>query len=367
MATPRPWVYIASPYTRGDQAQNVAFQMRIWNMLLDAGATPIAPLWSHFQHLHLPRPYEDWTAYDNEIIHRCDACLRLSAEDTRTGYLQRESSGADAEVRLFRQMGKPVFFDVGDLLRWLDNERAYVTGCPTTTPVDAPPAPPAAEEPSDAVRAIIDRYQLRGAVTVVGIAGPIGAGKTSVAGMIPDAVHLQWADPIYRGLAAMLGEDEERLRDRTNKERGLNVAGLLLVSRNMLRTLGTEWGRELTHPDLWVALTLRTIQGKTGLFDRRTVFAICGTRFPNEVAAIRYLGGEVWWVERPDLPAPASPSHVSDQMIRREDCDRVIVNRGTLDDLRARVAAAWADCLLERGRVSAGAAASFSAFAGGAA
>jgi hypothetical protein len=358
MAAPRPWVYIASPYTRGDQAQNVAFQMRIWNMLLDAGATPIAPLWSHFQHLHLPRPYEDWTAYDNEIIHRCDACLRLSAEDTRTGYLQRESSGADAEVRLFRQMGKPVFFDVGDLLRWLDNERAYVTGCPTTTPVDAPPAPPPAEQPSDAVRAIIDRYQLRDSVTVVGIAGPIGAGKTSVAGMIPDACCLQWADPIYRGLAAMLGEDEERLRDRTNKERGLNVAGLDLTPRRLLQTLGTEWGRELTHPDLWVALTLRTIQGQN-LFDRRTVFAICGTRFPNEAAAIRALGGEVWWVDRLGLEhaAPAAPVHVSDQMLRLDDCDRVIVNSGTPADLRSTVHRAWGDFMRDRGASVAGGAA----------
>jgi hypothetical protein len=118
----KPWVYIASPYTKGDQAQNVAFQFRIWDFLLDAGATPIAPLWSHFQHLHIPRPYQDWTAYDNEIIARCDACLRLNAEDTRTGYIERVSSGADAEVDLFLRLGKPVFFSVADVLRWHQNE-----------------------------------------------------------------------------------------------------------------------------------------------------------------------------------------------------------------------------------------------------
>ena len=230
-----------------------------------------------------------------------------------------------------------------------------MTGCPTTTPVDAPPAPPPADDPSDAVRAIIDRYQLRGAVTVVGIAGPIGAGKTSVAGMIPDATCLQWADPIYRGLAAMLGEDEERLRDRTNKERGLNVAGLDLTPRHLTRTLGTEWGRELIHPDLWVALALREIQQKN-LFDRRTVFAICGTRFPNEAAAIRSLGGEVWWVDRPGLEhaAPAAPVHVSDQMLRLDDCDRVLVNSGTTADLRGVVERAWVDFM--RDRVAGGAA-----------
>lgn len=115
----KPWVYIASPYTKGDQAINVRFQMQMWNLLLDIGVIPIAPLWSHFQHLHHPRPYGDWTSYDDEIISRCDACLRLDAVDEKAGYRQAESSGADAEVRLFEMLRKPVFFAVGDVQRWL--------------------------------------------------------------------------------------------------------------------------------------------------------------------------------------------------------------------------------------------------------
>ena len=116
----RPWVYIASPYTRGDQAINTRFQMRIWDCLLDIGVTPIAPLWSHFQHLHNPRPYRDWVDYDNQIIRRCDACLRLAATDEETGYRQHASTGADAEVLLFQSLGKPVFTDFRGLMAWLD-------------------------------------------------------------------------------------------------------------------------------------------------------------------------------------------------------------------------------------------------------
>lgn len=114
----RPWIYIASPYTKGDQAINTRFQMTIWDTLFALGFTPIAPLWSHFQHLHTPRPYEDWVAYDNEIIRRCDACLRLTATHGELGYMQHESSGADGEVRLFDRLGKPVFTSVYDLVRW---------------------------------------------------------------------------------------------------------------------------------------------------------------------------------------------------------------------------------------------------------
>jgi hypothetical protein len=116
----RPWVYIASPYTRGDQAINTRFQMRIWDCLLDIGVTPIAPLWSHFQHLHNPRPYRDWAEYDNQIIRRCDACLRLAATDEETNYRQHDSTGADAEVLLFQSLGKPVFTDFRGLMAWLD-------------------------------------------------------------------------------------------------------------------------------------------------------------------------------------------------------------------------------------------------------
>lgn len=115
----KPWIYIASPYTKGDQALNVRFQMQIWDTLVAMNVIPIAPLWSHFQHLHRPRPYQDWIDYDNEIITRCDACLRLDAVDSWVGYSQHESSGADAEVRLFRSLNKPVFFSLDSLAHWI--------------------------------------------------------------------------------------------------------------------------------------------------------------------------------------------------------------------------------------------------------
>lgn len=179
--------------------------------------------------------------------------------------------------------------------------------------------------------------QLSG-LRLIGLAGNIGSGKTSAAAMVPGAYSLQWADAMYRGLSALLGVGEEVLRDRTNKERPVNVAGIEVVPRHLLRTLGTEWGRDMIHPDLWVALTaerIACIAGATG----RTVFAICGTRFLNEMAIIRAAGGEVWWIDRPG--AAAGP-HASDRVITREHCDRAITNDGTLDQLRLRVEAAYA-------------------------
>lgn len=174
---------------------------------------------------------------------------------------------------------------------------------------------------------------------VVGLAGNIGSGKSEAARMIPGAHHLQWADPIYRAIAAMLEVDEAVLRDRATKEEPLPVWGINVVPRMLARTLGTEWGRETVHPDLWVNVTLRTID-RVWRSTGATVFAVCGTRFVNEVDAIRSLGGEVWWVSR---PGTTTGSHVSDTVLTAGDCDRVIVNNGTLDRLRHNVEAAFAD------------------------
>lgn len=115
----KPLVYIASPYTKGDTGINVWFQMQIWHELVDDGiVTPHVPLLTHFLHLHRPRPYEDWTAYDFEMLAHMGACLRCSAVCDRVGYDLADSSGADAEVAWFEEHGKPVFYDKESLYEW---------------------------------------------------------------------------------------------------------------------------------------------------------------------------------------------------------------------------------------------------------
>ena len=112
----KPWVYIASPYTKGDPAINTRFQCATFDTLLAWGTVvPIAPLWSHFQHTVFPRPYPDWLAYDMQIISRCDVRLRLTATHPITGYSQHESSGADREVAAFKEAGKPVAYSLEEL------------------------------------------------------------------------------------------------------------------------------------------------------------------------------------------------------------------------------------------------------------
>jgi hypothetical protein len=123
MPCKKPFVYIASPYTKGDVAINVRSQMALFDELLsDEVVLPYIPLWSHFQHLLFPRPYQDWIAFDLAILPRFDALLRVDAEYSGglLTYRQSESSGADGEVKAFEALGRPVFYRKDALYDWAE-------------------------------------------------------------------------------------------------------------------------------------------------------------------------------------------------------------------------------------------------------
>jgi hypothetical protein len=99
---------------------NAHFQCKVFDQLLTEGKVlPVAPLWSHFQHLLFPRPYEDWVKYDQEMLRLYDCCLRLTAHLPAQRYEEAVSVGADAEVETFKKLGKPVFYSVKDLYAWV--------------------------------------------------------------------------------------------------------------------------------------------------------------------------------------------------------------------------------------------------------
>lgn len=99
-------VYIASPYTKGDIAVNVKAQIDVVDVLMDLGFAPYSPLYSHFQHMAHPRPYTDWVEIDLVWVEVCDCLLRLPGEST----------GADGEVKLALELGKPVFYAINELV-----------------------------------------------------------------------------------------------------------------------------------------------------------------------------------------------------------------------------------------------------------
>lgn len=119
----KPLVYLSSAYSKGDQGLNTRFQCQMWDkMMTDGVVAPIAPLWSHFQHCIFPRKYDDWMAYDLQVILRVDAMLRLDVRHEPLDYTQVESTGADMEVAYANRIGVPVFTSLNMLYKWVDEE-----------------------------------------------------------------------------------------------------------------------------------------------------------------------------------------------------------------------------------------------------
>jgi hypothetical protein len=95
----RKWVYVAGPYSTGDQVINTRNAVQMALALLGVGLVPICPHLSMLAHLISPQPYEFWMAWDFAMLERCDALLRLPGE----------SSGADREVARAHDLHLPIF------------------------------------------------------------------------------------------------------------------------------------------------------------------------------------------------------------------------------------------------------------------
>jgi hypothetical protein len=177
---------------------------------------------------------------------------------------------------------------------------------------------------------------------LIGLCGPAGAGKNTVADFLTDSdgctlVQMAFADPLYECIATITGLSIARLKDRGVKEDVIPWLGK--SPRQMLQTLGTEWGRGTVHPEVWIRITME--RAKPELTVGRGV-VITDVRFDNEAQAVINAGGEVWRVTRPgwrcladEAAVHQSEAGVSDHLIAR-----TIDNSGSLDDLRLQLFAA---------------------------
>jgi hypothetical protein len=171
---------------------------------------------------------------------------------------------------------------------------------------------------------------------LIGLTGPAGCGKNLVASMIPDAVVTQLADPLYAALSVMLGIPEPLLRHRPVKEQPLEWLGK--SPRQMLQTLGTDWGRTLVASDIWLQIAERRCRAWAEAGAATVV--ICDVRFPNEAEWIRSHGGEVWFVDR--CPMVDVPDHESEAGLPEALVDWWIDNSGRPEQTREAVIEALA-------------------------
>lgn len=163
---------------------------------------------------------------------------------------------------------------------------------------------------------------------IIGITGKAGAGKDTIAHRLCEKhgyAKVAFADPIRRGILAMFKINPMYFLPSFKEETLPNIGK---SPRELMQTLGTEWGRNLVHPDLWMILAKEAILAHLAL--GRCV-VITDVRFENEAAFVRELGGTVWHVDRPG--AGTVHAHTSESGVNLLNSDMHIPNKGTLDQL----------------------------------
>ena len=154
-----------------------------------------------------------------------------------------------------------------------------------------------------------------------------GSGKSTVAKMC-EGVTFSFADPLRNFVACTLTSLGHNGFDLVKNSKEQKIAGIGVTPRQMMQTLGTEWGRACVHPDLWVMIA--ESEAKNWLRSVNVTFD--DVRFPNEVDMIRRLGGELWLVDRPGVVYEGS--HASECALVDIIPDSIIKNFGDLRQLQ---------------------------------
>ena len=162
---------------------------------------------------------------------------------------------------------------------------------------------------------------------IIGIVGVAGSGKILVRQHLAD-VHgfgsVSFSGPVKRMMHFGLGLTHEQI-DGDLKE----VVDPVMCGRHprgISRSLINEWGRNTIGGSLWCNIWKRDVLAMAG-----DVFAE-DVLYPDEAAAIRELGGQIWKVYRPGLN---SANQGVESTHRRIVEDRLIANATTIPDLLA--------------------------------
>jgi hypothetical protein len=197
---------------------------------------------------------------------------------------------------------------------------------------------------------------------IIGIVGWAGSGKDTIADRLiqHDFTRMSFAGTLKDAVAQVFSWDREMLEGRSAEGREWRETvdkwwaerlGIPhLTPRWVLQQWGTEVCRTSFHDAIWIA----SLENKLRKSNQNAVVSDC--RFPNEIAAIRKQGGQIWWVQRGPMPdwygtaidalqgnstsqnvMELSNVHVSEWAWLNNKFDRIIKNDSTLEALHSEV------------------------------
>ena len=169
---------------------------------------------------------------------------------------------------------------------------------------------------------------------IIGLSGYAQAGKDTVAQMLVEDygyTRLGFADIIKKAcyhLDPIINLDGMRLAHAVDKY-GWDEVKLIPEVRRLLQIMGSEVGRDLIDPQIWIELTLFNVKS-----DDKIV--ISDVRFRNEAEEIKWRHGQVWRISRIQKDTPVS-IHRSETDMDSWDFDQYISNNGTFEELSTQI------------------------------
>jgi hypothetical protein len=203
---------------------------------------------------------------------------------------------------------------------------------------------------------------------LIGISGKISSGKDLAGKILNDLSgdifeNKKFADKLKDIVCMLIGCTREQLEDRDFKEKELGEEWwyytdslfnstdseenlysyskyhrqlkndldfyiIKLTPRTLLQLLGTECGRQIIHPNIWVNALFADYDTSSN-YDSNWI--ITDVRFPNECQAIKNRGGIVIKINR---DSDVVDNHSSETALDNYDgFDFVVDNNGSIDDL----------------------------------
>ncbi len=185
---------------------------------------------------------------------------------------------------------------------------------------------------------------------IIAISGKIGSGKSTV-GDIFEKQGFQldsFAKSVKDICSILFGYDRNKIEGSTPDDRlwrekvdknHTNLIGKNFTPRDAMVLVGTQFGRNMIHQNIWIETLFNR-------YDKNTDLLITDLRFPNEYEEIKKRGGIVIRINRPNLTkltnlnssnSSNSSNHISECALDNYNFDYVINNNTTLYDLEIKV------------------------------
>ena len=175
---------------------------------------------------------------------------------------------------------------------------------------------------------------------LVGFTGLAGCGKSTAAKYLEQEhnwTRARMADPLKNMLRSLYadmgysGVDIERRIEGDLKETPDRLTANN-TPRQLMQTLGTEWGRKIVHRDFWVEVAASRILSINGHI------VVEDIRFDNEAKVIRALGGRIIRIVRVGHTSAAGDgTHESEKGVWDEYVTEEWRITGGVDELLQRV------------------------------